>query len=201
MPKLNSTIFYLLWSEVFVGTGFGLIEPILAIYVHDQIPGGSVATVGISMFLFLLIKSLIQLPLSLYTDKRKHHTFLLLLGAVFITFTPLLYIAAKSVLMVYLAQIFYGIGSGLSYPSWLGLWSTHLDKNRESFQWTLYSTLVGVSAALAAAIGGTLAEFVGFQTTFLLSGAFALLGSLFLLRLEIKTERGHRKNHDTGIEL
>ena len=67
----------------------------------------------------------------------------------------------------------FRFGSGFAYASWLGLWSTHLDKKRESFEWCLYSTFVGIGTAVSAAVGGILAEYIGFRLTFAVVGAIA----------------------------
>jgi len=59
-----------------------------------------------------------------------------------------------------------------------------LDKQKESFEWSLYSTLTGLGTAATAAIGAALAQFVGFAATFTLVGVLSLLGCLVLLKLE-----------------
>lgn len=64
-----------------------------------------------------------------------------------------------------------------------GLWSTHLDKKRESFEWSLYSTLIGVGAGVAAAIGGAVAEYAGFTMTFIIVAAVSVIGTGVLLAL------------------
>ena len=52
---MNRTMKLLLLSDIFVLTGFGLIQPILAIYINDgEIAGGNMLTAGIASSLFLL---------------------------------------------------------------------------------------------------------------------------------------------------
>jgi len=97
---------------------------------------------------------------------------------------PFIYIFSKHIYLIFLAQVVYGLGSGLAYPTWLGLWSTHLDKKKESFEWSLYSTMTGLGTALTAAIGAALAQFVGFNFTFLFVGVLSLIGCMMLFEID-----------------
>ena len=58
---MNRIIKLLIISDIFVITGFGLIGPILAIFIKD-LQGSSLFAVGFSSTLFLIVKSLVQLP-------------------------------------------------------------------------------------------------------------------------------------------
>jgi DHA1 family quinolone resistance protein-like MFS transporter len=85
---------------------------------------------------------------------------------------------------IFLAQIIWGLGSGLAYPTWLGLWSINLDRGHESFEWSMYSTLTGLGAAAAAAVGAAIAQLFGFVATFVIIGIMSLAGCFILLGLE-----------------
>jgi len=64
---MNRTMKLLLLSDIFVLTGFGLIQPILAIYINDGgVTGGTMVTAGMASALFMLTKSLVQLPFGHY---------------------------------------------------------------------------------------------------------------------------------------
>src|SRR3989344_5022461 len=175
-----------MFSDIFVITGFGLMAPILAIFIKENLVGGTIFAAVLSSALYLIIKSLIQLPFSRYVDSHEDKVKWLLLGMILISFVPFIYIFSTHVNYIYLAQIIYGVGSGLAYPTWLGLWSTHLDKKHESLEWSLYSTLTGLGTAMTAVIGAAIAEFIGFDYTFLLAGVMSLLGGLILIRLNGK---------------
>jgi DHA1 family quinolone resistance protein-like MFS transporter len=97
---------------------------------------------------------------------------------------PILYLTADSIYKVYLAEMIYGLGSGLAYPTWLGLWSRNLDQGNESFQWSIYSTSTGIGTAATGTIGAAMASFAGFTTTFVLAGLLCLLGCITLMVLE-----------------
>jgi MFS family permease len=181
---MNRVTKLLLISDIFLISGFGFVAPILSIFIKDGLLGGQIYAAGLASMLFLLTKSCIQLPFSRYVDKYDHSIEWLIIGSLLTATVPFLYMYATSVTHIYIAQVVYGIGSGLAYPPWLGLWSTHLDRHHESYEWSLYSTLTGLGAAGAAAVGGALVELIGFKPTFFLVGIISLLGcvALFFLR-------------------
>lgn len=185
---MNRTIKLLMLSDVFVMTGFGLIDPILAIFVKDNLVGGTIFAAGMASTLFLLVKSLIQLPFSRYIDKTKNKKKWLIMGTLLVSCVPWVYIFATNIYHIYFAQILHGIASGLAYPTWLGLWSLNLDQGKESYEWSLYSTMTGLGVAITSAIGAAIAQYIGFIYTFLLVWIMALVGSgiLFYLESEVK---------------
>ena len=174
---MNRTMKLLLLSDIFVLTGFGLIQPILAIYINDGgVTGGTMLTAGMASALFLFTKSMVQLPFGHYVDKQSSKSKWLILGTLLMAAVPIIYVSANSIYHIYLAEMIYGLGSGLAYPTWLGLWSANLDKGRESFQWSVYSTSTGLGTAATGAGGAALASLAGFYATFIMAGLLCLLG-------------------------
>ena len=189
---MNRTIKLLMISDIFLVTGFGLIDPILAIFIKENLIGGSIFAAGFASTLFLVTKSIVQLPFSKYVDSHDDKVKWLIVGTFLISMVPFLYVFAKDIYLIYLAQVLYGVGAGFASPTWLGLWTTHLDKKHESFEWSIYSTSVGLGIAVTALIGATIAEYVDFSYSFVLTGIMALVGCTILLTLE-KQEEEKRK--------
>jgi MFS family permease len=186
---MNRTMKMLMLSDVFVLTGFGLIQPILAIFINGGVAGGTILTAGIASALFMLTKSLVQLPFGRYIDGHDRKMKWLMIGTLLMALVPIIYVTAHSVYQVYLAEVTYGLGSGLAYPTWLGLWSSNLDKGKESFQWSIYSTSTGIGTAATGAAGAAISSIVGFTATFLLAGLLCLLGCAALFVLETRSVR------------
>lgn len=189
---MNRTIKLLMFSDVFVQTGFGLIDPILAIYIKEDLVGGTIFAAGLASMLFLVTKCLVQLPFSRYVDRHNEKVKWLILGTLLLSVVPFIYIFAQDIKLIYVAQILFGIGSGLAYPTWLGLWSVNLDQRQESFEWSLYSTATGIGTAITAGIGAAIAQFIGFKLTFVIVGIMALAGCGVLFMLEMQTEKVKR---------
>lgn len=191
---MNRTMKLLLISDIFVLTGFGLIQPILAIYINDGgVTGGTMLTAGMASALFMLTKSLVQLPFGHYVDSQAGKERWLILGTLLMAAVPIIYLSANCIDHIYLAELIYGLGSGLAYPTWLGLWSVNLDPGRESFQWSIYHTSTGMGTAATGAAGAAMASQVGFSATFLLAGLLCIVGCLVLLILE-RRGAGKAKN-------
>lgn len=195
---MNRTMKMLMLSDVFVLTGFGLIQPILAIFINEGVAGGTVLTAGIASALFLLTKSLVQLPFGKYIDGHDRKMRWLMIGTLLMALVPIIYVTAHSIYQVYMAEVIYGLGSGLAYPTWLGLWSSNLDKGRESFQWSVYSTSTGIGTAATGAAGAAISTIMGFTATFMMAGLLCLLGCIALFVLE---KRSYQKDDLAAAEI
>lgn len=186
---MNRTVKLLMLSDIFVITGFGLVDPILAIFVKENLIGGTIFAAGFASTIFLITKCLIQLPFSRYVDSHYDKIKWLLVGTFLIAAVPFIYTLSRHVNWIYFAQFIHGVGSGLAYPTWLGLWSTHLDKKHESFEWSLYSALTGLGTAGTASLGAGIAGIFGFQYAFMIGGLMSMVGSFILFWLEKKRFR------------
>jgi DHA1 family quinolone resistance protein-like MFS transporter len=195
---MNKTLYVLWFSDVFILTGFGLITPIMAIFIKDNIIGGTILAAGIASALFLTTKAVVQIPFSRYVDSHEDKVKWLRIGTLLIITVPFQYLFAENIIAIYLAQITYGVGAGLAASAWLTLWSTNLDRYHEGFEWSLYSATVGLGTGLSAFLGGTLATYWGFNPTIMIMGALSAIGFLMLLRLENQTynDTHHDMNDD-----
>ncbi|MBF8280240.1 MAG: hypothetical protein HW383_13 [Candidatus Magasanikbacteria bacterium] len=170
MPRsLPNVIRLLILGDLFMFSGFGLIGPIFAVYVSDRIPGGSIAAAGYAATIFLLTETLLKIPIARFTDKDKGYkreALTLLVGTLIESSVPLLYLTSNTMWQIYLAQVVYGVGFALAYPGWMTMFTRHADRGHEGFEWSVYSSAVGIGAAFAAAIGGTVAQTFGFSVLF-----------------------------------
>src|SRR3990167_2049963 len=187
---MNKKIWLLIFSDVLILSSFGLIGPIFAVFITDNLIGGTLVTAGLSTTIFLVVKSTIQLPLSRYfIDKEKHKTRSLLLGTFLIISVPFIYFFAKSIYAIFAAQAIYGLGAAMAYPAWFSLFTAYIDKKHKGFEFSLWSTGVGIGSAIAAFFGAKIAELLGFKTLFFFVGVIAFLGFLLLIvldRIEMK---------------
>src|SRR3989338_3063963 len=126
---MNKIIRFLLLSDIFIITGFGLIAPILSVYIKDNVSGGSILAAGIASAIFLITKSIIQIPFSNYVDEKDESSDVswLILGGFIICVVPFIYIVSTSIWGIFLAQFLYGVGSAFAYPTWIKIWNSHLD--------------------------------------------------------------------------
>jgi DHA1 family quinolone resistance protein-like MFS transporter len=101
---MNRTMRLLMLSDIFVLTGFGLIQPILAIFINGGVTGGTVLTAGLASTIFLVTKSLVQLPFGRYIDSHTRKTRWLMIGTMLMASVPILYLSADSIYQIYMAE-------------------------------------------------------------------------------------------------
>ena len=187
---MNKKLLLLILSDVLILSSFGLLAPIFALFITGSVEGGSIVSAGLATTIFLVVKSAVQLPLSKYfIDKEKHKTRSLLIGTFLIITVPFIYFFAKHVNTIFIAQAVYGLGAALAYPAWFSLFTAYIDKKHKGFEYTLWSTGVGIGSAIAAFFGAKIAELLGFKTLFFFVGVIAFLGFLLLIvldRIEMK---------------
>ncbi len=190
---MNKTLEILLLSDSIIFTTFGLFSPIFAIFINNEIIGGSIFTAGLASTLYLALKSAVQLPLGKYVDKHDHKIKLLLLGTGLFVIGPLIYIFADNIIWILIAQIIDGAAAGLAYPTWMGLWTLNLDKKKESYEWSVYSTIISIGSAIAGTIGAALIQLFSFKSIFVLVAVCYFIGFLVLFWLEKSAEHDRQR--------
>jgi MFS family permease len=180
---MHKTLKLLTISDIFVFTGFGLVAPVIAIFIKDNLIGGTLLAAGIASAIFLIVHALLQI---LFADifTAKDRRWMLLLGTALIATVPFGYIFATTIWHIYIIQFIYGVGAGFAYPSWYSLFSSYLDRKEGGYQWSVYNSAVSIGTAITAALGAWLAGVIGFRWVFLITGIIAVVGLLILFKLD-----------------
>ncbi len=184
---LNKIVFTMISSDFLVVSAPGFVSPIVAVFLTTQVQGATLATVGFATTLFWVVKSAVQVPVSAYIDARRGERddfAIMVIGTTIVSIVPLLYyFFAHEVWQVYLFETINGIGYAMQVPTWLAIFTRHIDRHREGTEWMFHSNAIGLGYAGTAALGGVLAERFGFRVIFLLVSAFLFLGSAALLAM------------------
>lgn len=164
-------------------SGWGLISPIISVFFSNQIEGGDVKFAGLASTVYFVVKSIAQIPVARMIDKHKGEKddfWVMIAGSLLISLAAFSYMFARTTWQVYMIQVIYGLGGALSYPTWLAIFTRHVDKQKEGLEWSLYYTSVDIGAALTAGLGGFLAANFGYHLLFCLVGISSLAGTMFL---------------------
>ncbi|MCD4694316.1 MFS transporter [bacterium] len=191
--KINSVIKFLTISDILMLTGFGLVTPIFAIFITNNIEGGTVEVAGLASAIFLITKSICLIPVASFVDKNKGERddfWAMIFGSLGITIIPLLYIFINRPIELYIVQFFYGFFAAVAYPSWMGIFTRHIDKKKEGLEWGVYETLTNLGAAFSASLGGLLAYRFGFIPLFLVISMLSFVGTTFLIGVYHDMEPG-----------
>ncbi len=183
---VNKIIRVLVLGDIMFFSAYGLINPIFAIFITNQIAGATIATVGFAATISLLVRAFLQMPIARYIDRHKGEKddfIFMVAGSTLISIVPFAYFFVSTPLHLYLAQAVLGVGGALANPGWYAIFTRHIDKNKEGTEWTLENVGVGLAAAGTAAVGGVLAQRFGFHNLFLVVGILSLLGLIIQISL------------------
>ena len=183
---VNKIIRVLVLGDIMFFSAYGLIGPIFAVFVTNQVAGATIATAGFAATINLLVRALLQMPIARYIDRHKGEKddfIFMVAGSTLISVVPFAYFFVSTPLHLYLAQVILGLGGALANPGWFAIFTRHIDKNKEGTEWTLENVGVGLAAAGTAAIGGLLAQRFGFHNLFLIVGVLSLLGLVIQISL------------------
>jgi len=182
--KINRVIKYLILSDLIFYSGWGLISPIFAVFVVEKIQGGTVAVVGIASAIYWISNSILRIPIGLFLDSRQGEEddfWFLFFGLLIAALVPFGYLIATYFWHIFLLQAVYGVGMAMTISGWAAIFTRHIDKRKEAFEWGLDGTSVGIGGGIAGALGGLIAASFGFKVLFILVGIFGIAGALILL--------------------
>jgi MFS family permease len=189
---------FLVLSDIVIQAAGSLLGPIFALFILDFIDGGSPAVAGIAATIFLITKSVAQMPVATFIDKirgEKDDFALLFWGSIITALLPLLYLVISTPLELYAVQFLYGLLIALTFPSYMAVFTRHIDKHKEGTNWGVYFTLTDLSSAIAAAVGGVMAETIGYQWLIIIVAGVTLFGALLLYPIKpyLKGPRRQRR--------
>jgi len=187
---INKIIKVLILADIALVGGFGFVAPIFAIYVTDQIEGGNIEMIGYAAAIFLIVKSIFVIPFGRYLDKNhgeKDDVWFIIISTILASAVVFGYIFSRFAWHIYCLQVLYGIAMAMNVPAYTAVFTRHIDKGKEAFDWSVRSCLLGIGAGIAGALGGLIANRFGFNVLFFGVGSLILLGALFplLIRKEI----------------
>ncbi len=185
--KVNKVIRAYIYWDFFINSAWGLLGPVFAIFVLQNIAVNNVAQgaviVGFASLFYWITKSILQLPIGNYLDKNHGEIddfWFFVIGTLITGIVPFGFLLATQAWHIYLLEIFHAIGMAMVIPSSYAIFIRHTDKGREAYESGLDSTLMGVGAGITGAIGGIMAGYVGFEWIFILTGVFSLVSVIFV---------------------
>lgn len=181
---VNPVIKVLIVNDFIIWSGVNLISPILPLFVADRVDGKAVEIVAISSAIYLIVQSLIELPIARMEDKwkgEKDELWIRVGGMVLASIMLMLYPMVTQAWHIYLLEAVSAFGRGIAAPSWYSLFSKYLDKNKEGITWGIEDTVLNIGMAATAALGGFMAYEFGFAVLFYIAGGLSLIGAFIPL--------------------
>jgi MFS family permease len=185
--NINKVVQTLVITDFFINSAFGSFGPVFAIFITQQITGGSASVAGYATAAYWLVKSIVQLPIARFLDRadgERKHFWAMFLGFFITGFVPIAYLFATKPIHLYAIESVHGFIMAWAVPAWYAIFTRHVDKWRISFEWSLESVFsVGLATAAASALGGYVYDHYGYYVLFLSAGIIAVLASFILLGL------------------
>ncbi|MDE1974942.1 MAG: MFS transporter [Patescibacteria group bacterium] len=181
--RVGRIVKYLILADLFFWGGWGLINPIFALFIVAKVPEATAFTVGAAFAVYWLVKAVWQIPVAIFLDKHEGERDdfnALILGLTAAGFTALVFPLVNNMFWLFVVVVLQALAYGLYTPSWSAIFSRHLDKDHYAFDWSLDSTTIGVASGIAAFVGGAIANLWGFDAVFILTGIASLVSAVLL---------------------
>lgn len=181
---MHKVLRVLILSDLFIIGSFGLVQPVFAVYMLQNISGTSITAIGIATTIQLVTKAIFQIIVARWTDKEagnRRELWTLLIGSILMSLVSFGYIWAKDLVFLYSLQFLYGFGAALAFPGWVVIYSRYIRVEKAGYEWSVYSTIVSLGTATAAAVGAYMAEIFSFNYLFIGIGVSSLVGSALII--------------------
>ena len=181
---LNKVVKILLYHDLVLYSGLGLVAPILAVFISGNIKGGNVEVAGIAIGIYWVLKSIVQVTVGVYLDRRKGEEddyYFLVGGSLLAGLSSFAFVFATLPVHVYLIQIIYTFGMAVATPGWFGIFGRHINKERGAQSWSIDSSAVGIGDGIAGIIGGIVANRFGFSPLFIAMGILGIVSAILCI--------------------
>jgi len=182
--KVGKVVKFFVLSDLALLAGWGLVEPVVSIFIIEKIQGATLTTVGISAAAYWLLRSILQLPIANFLDRNKGENDdfrVLISGLLIAALSAFIFTIIEKPWQLYLNQIVHAFAFALYVPAWSGIFSRHLDKDRMAFDWSLDSTAIGLAMGVSGLVSGVIASWFGFNAIFILAAIFSMIAALILI--------------------
>lgn len=176
--RINPLVRAFIVSETFVWSSWNSVTPIFAIFAANNIAGGNTQIAASVFSVHLMVRVIFELLSGrLLQEGSETKKFLATIGGILLLSVAYLgFVFAKTVSPLFIFAGVSGLGLGIASPAKSSLFSTHLDKNKEATEWSLYDGVVLLGMAISAAVGGLIANQFGFPLLFTLAAILNLIG-------------------------
>lgn len=180
---MHKVLRILILSDLFIIGSFGLVQPIFAVFMLQNVVGTTLTSIGIAVTIQLVTKAVMQIIVAKWTDEEagnRRELGTLFVGSILMSLVSFGYIWATNLSILYTLQFLYGLGAALAFPGWVVIYTRYIRAEKAGYEWSVYSTIVSLGTAAAASIGAYMAEVFSFTYLFIIIGTLSLVGSSFI---------------------
>lgn len=191
--SINKVIKTLIVSDFFLNSAWGLIAPVFALFIVQNITVGNTTeaakVAGFATLFYWTTKAILQIPIGKYLDKNhgeRDDYWFMVIGTFLLCLAPFGFLISSLPWHIYILQVLHAIAMAMNIPAWYAIFTRHIDKGKEAFEWGLNSTSLSFGIGITGAVGGVMASLFGFKIIFILVGIFNIISALILLLIRKK---------------
>lgn len=172
-----------------------LLTPFLSIFYISELSGVTLTEVGISALIYYLAFGVIEPLAGLVSDKYeglKDEIFFVFGGFLARGIIFILFSFSTNVWHLYMFQFWLGAFRAISGPSYKVLFSKMMGNKISGLYWGLDESLINLSAAIGAGVGGYMVTLFGFRPMLVAAGIITIFAGLEFL-VFIKKVNRHNK--------
>lgn len=178
---MKNGIKVLLVSDAWINLAVGMIGPIYAIFVEEI--GGDILDASWAYSAYMITAGVVMYILSKWEDHSKHKEHFVVLGYALTSVGCLLYYFVFNQFTLLLTQVVLGFAIAILDPAFDAIYSHYVKAKEEASNWGIWEAMSYIVTAIAAIVGGYIAEFFGFKPLFLLMFFVSLIGTVSSLSL------------------
>ncbi len=176
----------LMVSDILIAGSYGLIMPILPLFMVERVSGTNLQTVAVAQAIYLLSQAGFSWVFGSYQQhkqlaKRSHGG--LVVGSIIVTLVPIIYLFSRDISQIFLAQLLLGLGFGLIYPAWTWMAKEEIQEQHLKSVKKIYDVVLSLALAFMAVAGGFVAYRYGFHQLLMLMSALGLCGTVLAISL------------------
>ncbi len=183
---INRVIRYLIAYDFVLNFAFGLLAPIFAVFVLQNVANASLQVIGTATGIYWFARIISTTPLSRFmdrTDGERDEFYFTIVGTLIISTVPILLIFARVPWQLYLIQFIYGLANSMAVPGWRILFTDHIDKGATGYEWSVEDVAIGIAVGSSAYLGSLLADKFGFVPVLILLAGLGYVSTVLLIPL------------------
>ena len=181
---LNRIVSALIFSDLALLSGWGLVNPVMSVFMTERIAGGSLTAVGIVVAIFWFTRAILQVPVAAYLDRtpgERDDFQVLVAGLMIAAVAAFLMPLATTVTHVYLIEFVHAVAFSFYIPAWTALFTHHVDPQHTSVEWAIDRSVSAIATGGSGLLGGIVAGMYGFNAVFVIAGVLSLLAAIGVL--------------------
>lgn len=181
---LGRIVTALIFADLALLSGWGLVNPILSVFVTEEVSGGSLTAVGIVVAIFWFTRAVLQIPVAAYMDRtpgENDEFHIIVMGLMIAAAAAFLMPLATTVRHVYLIEFVHAVAFSFYIPAWTSIFTRHVDPQHSALEWAIDRSVSAVATGGAGLLGGIVAGMYGYNTVFAVAGILSLLAAFAMV--------------------